>query len=192
MHAEQDSVERYPAFLIHSAEMQQHPLLPEAVRKPEIFPVMEILPWSQYLSGAGEVRFRREGNQNPAVIPRCIRRCADAVIPFPVQIQITVSHKIRAGIFLPYILPVRNTAPPGPQLLHGDSPRFCFLFRDIILPQTHRQYYFIFIPGIFQPGLYLFPGDYVILNVISVFRQFCFRMNRKGHIRKSCQWRIQL
>ena len=55
-------------LLIRRADVEQHPILSEAFRKNQFFPVKQAGTFGEMLSNAGKLRFRAERNQNLPVI----------------------------------------------------------------------------------------------------------------------------
>ncbi len=104
--------------LVHRPEMEQHPVLPEALRQGEGPAVPQPVLRHYFLHHAGQEALRGEGDDNLAVIGvrLLLLPVPDGVLPAAVEVKIAVPAQLGTGILRQGTLPVQ-IFPPGGQ--HG-------------------------------------------------------------------------
>ena len=122
MAAHDGAVDGHGAFLIHSAEVQDHTVLYKALGQGEDLAVMEVIGGLHDFLDTGQQGLGGIGNQNGAIIAVRLGRLVDAVVPLAVQVQVAVTDKARSGIFGKRIGCADFCCPSAFQLNHVFSP----------------------------------------------------------------------
>ena len=112
-------VDQHAAALIHRAEVEDHPVLPESLRQGEGALIPQRFAALELEVAAGEETLGREGHHDSAgVIFGILLAVLHGVIPDAIQIEVALTLELRPGIFRQGAAFVQIFAPGGVKVSH--------------------------------------------------------------------------
>ncbi|MPM64850.1 hypothetical protein SDC9_111741 [bioreactor metagenome] len=116
--AQQGTVPKYLAFLVHRAKVQQHAALAKAGRKANFFAVMQVFTRLHNMPHPRKQCFGRVRHQNFAVPVVGVFGFGNGVLPRAIEIEVTVTYQVGPWVLLQNVIFLHGFAPLGHQLNH--------------------------------------------------------------------------